>query len=89
MDANFEKPDIYQLSSESQGTIHMFDVVIKPFLKGFGVEEENWLSIFCRDFLSKKEIKHELELFFPKSSKTSNKTTIVDHSESDQESINE
>ena len=41
MDANFEKPDIYQLSSESQGTIHMFDVVIKPFLKRFGVEEEN------------------------------------------------
>ena len=30
-----------------------------------------------------------MELFFPKSSKTSNITTIVDHSDSDQESINE
>ena len=30
-----------------------------------------------------------MELFLPKSSKTSNKKTIVDHSDSDQESINE
>ena len=41
MDANFEKPAIYQLFSESQVTIHMVNVVIKPFLKGFGVEEGN------------------------------------------------
>ena len=89
MGVKFEKPAIDQLFSEAKWIIHMVNVVIKPFLKGFGVEEGNWLSLFCRDFLSKKEIKHELELFFPKISKTSNKTTIVDHSESDQESINE
>ena len=88
MNSNFDKTAIYQLSSESQGTIHMFDVVIKPFLKRFGVEEENWLSIFCRYFLSKKEIKHELELFFSKSIKTSNNNKIVHHSNSDQEIIN-
>ena len=84
MDVNFEKPDIYQLFSESQGIIHMINAVMKPFLKCFGFEEENVLSLFCRDFSSKEELKHQLGLFFPRSSKTSNKTTIVDHIDSDQ-----
>ena len=89
MDANFEKPDIYQLSSESQGTIHMVNVVIKPFLKHFGADKEDGLSPFWRYFASKDEINHELDLLFPDISKTSNKTTIIDHSDSDQEIINE
>ena len=41
MDANFEKPAIYQLFSESKVIIHMVIAVMKPFLKLFGVEEEN------------------------------------------------
>ena len=89
MDVNFEKPDIYQLFSESQGIIHIVNAVMKPFLKCFGVKEENGLSLFCRDFSSKEEPKHELELFFPKISKIYHKTTIVDHSDIDQQNINE
>ena len=66
----------------------MVNVFIKLFLKIFFSKEKNRLSPFCRDFASKEELKNELELFFPNSSKTSNKTTIVDHSDSEQESIN-
>ena len=72
MDVNFEKPATDQLFSEAKGIIHMVNGVMKPLLKRFGVEKENGLSPFCREFVSKEELKHELELFFPKISKTSN-----------------
>ena len=88
MVVNFMNPAIHQLLSYSKGIIQMFNVVVKPFLKSFCVEEENGLSPFCRDFSSKEEIKHWLELLFPNNSKTSNKTTIVDYNDNDKESIN-
>ena len=69
MDVNFEKPAIYQLFSEPQVIIHMVIAVMKPFLKRFGVEEENGLSPLCRYFASKEKLKHELELFFQRSVK--------------------
>ena len=50
VDVNFEKPAIDQLFSEAQGIIHMVNAVMKPFLESFGVDEENGLSPFCRDF---------------------------------------
>ena len=84
VDVKFEKTDIFKFFSESQGIIYMVNAVIKPLLKCFGDEEEKGLSIFCKDFASKEELKNELELFFPNSSKTSNKTTIVDHRDSEQ-----
>ena len=84
MDVNFEKPAIYHLFSEAQGIIHMVNAVMKFLLKCIGVEEENELSPFRRDFLSKEELKHELELFFSKSIKKSNNNKIVHHSNSDQ-----
>ena len=65
--------------------VHTFT---KTLLNIFGVEEEMYYNP-CRDFASKEELKHELELFFPNSSKTSNKIIIFDHSDNDQESINE
>ena len=61
---NFDRPDIYQLFSDSQGIIHVVNAVMKPFLKCFGVEGGNGLSLFCRGFESKEELKHELGLFF-------------------------
>ena len=61
---------------------------MKPFLKHFGVEGENGLSFFCGDFASKEELKHELE-YFSKEHLKSNKGKIFDHSDSDQEIINE
>ena len=64
MDINFEKPAINQLFNESQGIINMVNAVMKPFLKLFGVEEDNGLTLFCRDFASKEELNHGLELFF-------------------------
>ena len=67
----------------------MVNVFIKLFLKIFFSKEKNRLSPFCRDFASKEELKHELELFLSKTSKTSNKTTMVDHSDSEKESTNE
>ena len=67
----------------------MVNAVMKNFLKRFGVEEENLLSPFFRDFASEEELKHKLEYIFPNISKKPNKTTIVDHSDSDQENINE
>ena len=65
--------------------VHTFT---KTLLNIFGVEEEMYYNP-CRDFASKEKLKHELELFFPNSSKTSNKIIIFDHSDNDQESINE
>ena len=66
----------------------MVNKVMNPLLKRFGVAKENGLSPFYGYFASKQELKHELELFFPESSKISNKKIIVDHSDSDQESKN-
>ena len=89
VDFSFEKPAIYQLFSKVQGIIHMVNSIMKHFLKHFGAEKEDGLSPFCRYFASKEEIKHELDSLFSNVSKTSNKTTIIDHSDSDQEIINE
>ena len=84
MDVSFEKPAIDQFCIEAQGIINIFNAAMKYFLKCFGVEEENGLSPFCRNFEPREELKHELELFFRKINKTSNKKTILDHSKSDQ-----
>ena len=52
VDVKFEKLAIYQLFSESQGIVHIFNAVMKTLLKCFGVEEDNGLTLFCRDFAS-------------------------------------
>ena len=58
MDVKIEKPAIYQFYDEAQGIIHIVDSVIKTFLNSFGVEEENGLSNFYREFASKEELKN-------------------------------
>ena len=60
-----------QLFSEAQGIFHMVNAPMKTILKRFGVEEENVFLTFCRDFASKEEIKHELDLFFQRALKHS------------------
>ena len=72
VDVSFEKPTIDKFCIEAQGIINIVNAAMKYFLKRFGVEEENGLSPFCRNFEPREEIKHKLELFFPNISKTSN-----------------
>ena len=69
VDVNFDKPDIHKLFSEAQGIIHMVNSVMMTLLKRLSLEEENGLLPFYREFASKEELKHELELFLTKSSK--------------------
>ena len=37
---NYEKPDVYHMSSEAQGIIHVVNVDMEDFLRTFGIEEK-------------------------------------------------
>ena len=54
MGVNIEKPDIYQLFSGAQVITHVVNVVMKPSLNSFDVEEEN--GLFLVEYLRKPRI---------------------------------